>query len=172
VSALQRTCRCRGLALESLLSLPMAVVHRWALTYTVSLVDMIGRLMYTLNNSVFSSPHRVALQVLVNTVKCPASSHAIVAAAEVVDVLMDMLQMFRDNMTLFAPALHLLDQVSRDSARAASMAAKPDVLSRLASLTMILSRKTRISTSAPGAESLDDVVALLTGLSNRLSAHH
>jgi hypothetical protein len=39
------------------------------------------------------------------------SSTAICHAAEVVDVPLDIMQMFRDNLTLFTPALTLLTQV-------------------------------------------------------------
>ena len=93
-----------------------------------------------------SQPHqellRLALGVLVNTAKHPVSQPAVASASECVDVLVDLLQMFRDTATVFAPALWLLRTVCRVSAeRQASVAGNDDVMRRLTSLHHILSRR-------------------------------
>ncbi len=59
----------------------------------------------------FSCGASIALSVLLNTARCELSSKAICHAAEVVDVPLDIMQMFRDNMALFTPALCLFKQV-------------------------------------------------------------
>ena len=121
--------------------------------------------------------NRVSMQVLLHTAQCPASAHAIVTAAEIVDVLVDVVQLFRDNLALFGPALRLLAQVVGHEPTRLAMKANKAVMKQLTGVANIMNRKAAMHRATPASgsggksdDSVDDALARLSDLLAKLEA--
>ena len=117
------------------------------------------------------------VKALLHACECNATFAAVATAAEVVDVVLDVLQMFRDTPSLFSPALLLLTSIAAHEHVAVSC---PRVVARrLGGLAQVLTARTALEQRAPGlglsrwaldADSVDCDLTLAIALVNALRA--
>jgi hypothetical protein len=112
----------------------------------------------------------VALNVLVNTAECERSSRAVCDAAEALDVVLDLLQMFRDTAAIFTPALHLLTVIAADGARHDELKRSIESVRRLESIHAIMTRKHALAAKSKASASASASAAASAAASEQTDA--
>jgi abnormal spindle-like microcephaly-associated protein len=128
-----------------------------------------------------SKPHvevlKMALNILRNLARWKRTVGLVLAAPGAVDIIIELLQMYRDKPDISLRSISLLRLLAATPANAAILAAVPDAVSRLSSIHAILARKAKMekrlaskrrnagaSRVPPVVQSADQLGALLTKL--------
>ena len=122
-----------------------------------------------------SQPHlellKVALQVLKNVCIYPRLAPAVAQAPEAVDVLTDLMQMFRDKPKTFCLAVRVLDKVCAQKSRSGQPKAEfvsADVARRWKGLLNILSRKSEVASKSGKGKDIERQVTMLRTMLGRI----